>query len=820
MADLRIRIEKGFEDFTRNIYRHRLKYLITMVALIGIMCASVFNLTVDTATESMLHDKDPSLLDYNAYREQFGRTDIITILIESPDIFAPEFIGKLKRLHDDIEETVPFLSKVRSLVTIRDTYEENGTLYVEELMRDFEKRDLEAIKKRALENPFYVDYILSSDKKSTAIMIETVATVSDEPANPSEDPDIFEEDGFSDEAADQETNKSGWHYINADEKAEVNAAVLHLIGQYQTADFSLTFSGAPVVVDVFNKTTADDTRRLMKIMTLVIIVFLYLLFRRISGVILPLVIVNTSMASTLGLMAHTGTPISLMTNVLPGFLVAVGIASSVHVLAIFYREFQNGKSKEEAICYAMGHSGLAIVMTSITTAAGLLSFSIAEIATIAEMGYFAAAGVILALIFTIILLPSLISLTPIHQKKESQNAETDTGKKSGKMDCVLLFFVRFSTRYPIQIVAISLLFFIISVVFITRLEFSSFVLSYFPENHPVKADLKHLESKLGGSVAFEVVIDTGEENGLHNPEILNSIERLTVKIGAIQNDRIHVGKIVSINDIVKETHQALHDNRKAYYRIPQDRNTIAQELLLFENGGAEDLEQICDNRFRKTRLSIRTMWADSVFYNEFLDELNAMFQAEFGERATVTVTGLSAIMARTIPAALKSMLESYIIALVVITIMMLILVGDIKLGLLSMNPNLLPIFMVMGLIRISGLHLDINTLFIGSIALGLVVDDTIHFMYNFKKYYDLTGSTSTAIRETLLGTGRAMLITSIVLALNFFVLLTATLNHSIKFGLFTGLAIVLALFADFLLAPALMVLATGRKKGETVLEGV
>jgi predicted RND superfamily exporter protein len=184
-----------------------------------------------------------------------------------------------------------------------------------------------------------------------------------------------------------------------------------------------------------------------------------------------------------------------------------------------------------------------------------------------------------------------------------------------------------------------------------------------------------------------------------------------------------------------------------------------------------------------------------------------MFDEVFQGVAEVTVTGLAALLARTIPAALHSMARSYVIAFAVISILMLLLVGDLKLGLLSMCPNLLPILMVMGLISLCGVSLDITTLFIGSVAIGLVVDDTIHFVYNFRKYLDEYGSTAAAIRETFLGTGRAMLITSVILTLNFFVLLSATLNHSFKFGLFTGIVIIFALLADFLLAPALLLLA-------------
>ncbi len=557
MSVLKNRIELVFEDFTRNIYRHRILYLIGMFAVIFLMCSSVLRLTVDTATESMLHKNDSSLLAYNDYRDQFGRTDIITVLVEAPDLFDIDFLRKLEKLHNEIKLEAPHLNKVRSLISIRDTNEKEGTLYVDDLMKDFENRNMAEIKKRALENPFYRNYILSSDKKSTAIMLETVAIVQDSSEVVGNVGDDFDDDdGMSDMGDGKESSSEGtWHYITADEKAEVNEAVKGIIIKYQADDFRLVFSGGPVVVDVFNKTTASDTKRLMKIMTVVIIVFLFLLFRRISGVLMPMIIVNASMLSTLGLMAYTNTPISLMTNLLPGFLVAVGIADAVHVLTIFYRKFDEGESKEDAICYAMGHSGIAILMTSVTTAAGLLSFSIAEIATISDMGYFAAAGVILALLFTIILLPALIAVTPIVRK-----GEVEADDKPGYMDRVLLKFAQISINYPKQIIAVSILFFIVSVFYICQLNFSSYVLAYFPDDHPVKIDLKYMESKFEGSVAFEVVIDTGKENGLYDPEILNSIERLTEKLYQIKTDTIYIGKIVSINDIVKETNQALHEN--------------------------------------------------------------------------------------------------------------------------------------------------------------------------------------------------------------------------------------------------------------------
>ena len=795
----RKQIEHFFITLTRIIYRHRIKSLFLLFLFIGFTGFQARSITVDTAAESMLHDNDPSLIEYNEFRDQFGRSELLALLVEAPDIFDRVFLEKLKAFHEAIEDGTPYIEKITSLINIRNTRGKGDVLHVEKLLSEEAFKNLSIVKQQALDNPFYRNYVLSTDKKSTLLVVETVAQVLD--VSEQEDGAAPDFSGFEEDAAMEQTDTL--HYITADEKAEVNAAIVDIIAMYQTNDFNITFSGGPVVVDVFNKVTGEDTTRLIKIMLLVIVGFLLLLFRRLSGVIIPMIIVVSAMISTFGLMSLAQTSLSIMTNILPAFLVSVGVADAVHVLAIFYRRFQQENNKEDAICYAMGHSGLAILMTSITTAAGLLSFTIAEIATITELGHFASIGVMLAFVYTIILLPALIAVLPIKVKPEKAAIT-----RTKRMDNFLLFFSRISTRHPRKIIGACLVLFVISVFYIFQLHFSNYILTYFPNNHPVKNDLVHLENLTGGAVTFEIVVDTHKENGVHDPQILKSIATLSPMIESIKTDEIYVGKVISIVDIVRETNQALHENDKAYYTIPDSKTTIAQELLLFENNRPDDIEKIADSLFSKTRITVKTRWSDSVLYEKFVKQLKQMFNKEFDGAAQVTITGLAALLARTIPAALHSMTKSYIIALVIITILMLMIVGNIKLGLISMCPNLLPIFMVMGLISLSGTSLDINTLFIGSITIGLVVDDTIHFMYNFRKYLDETGDPRQAIRETFLGTGRALLITSIVLSMNFFVLVTATLTHSVKFGFFTGIVIILALLSDFLLAPALLFLAT------------
>jgi predicted RND superfamily exporter protein len=207
---------------------------------------------------------------------------------------------------------------------------------------------------------------------------------------------------------------------------------------------------------------------------------------------------------------------------------------------------------------------------------------------------------------------------------------------------------------------------------------------------------------------------------------------------------------------------------------------------------------------------------DAVICRDFIREIDQKLKSFDFEQATLQVTGLMSLMVRAIIAAIYSMAKSYVIALVVITILMIFLIGDWKLGLLSMIPNLLPIIITMGLMGLSGNPLDLNSIMIGSIALGVVVDDTVHFMYNFQKYYTKSSDPYFAVRETLLGTGRALLITSLVLSTGFFILMLASLNHLIRFGFFTGIAILIALLADFLLVPAMMVLIRRNKKTRSI----
>ena len=380
------------------------------------------------------------------------------------------------------------------------------------------------------------------------------------------------------------------------------------------------------------------------------------------------------------------------------------------------------------------------------------------------------------------------------------------------MDRVLLGFCSLSIHHPWKIVAGALILFAVSIYFMFQISYSHNVLNWIAKTQKVKSDVPYIDQTMQGSIVLELLMDTGKADGVKDPAFLNRIEVFTQEIQTFSNENLFVGKVLSINDIIKEIHKALFSNDPANYVIPKNRPAISQELLLFENSGSDDLERFTDRNYRIARISIKTPWTDAMHLKDFIAHTEDLLGKMFPDIDSKIVTGIPALMSRSIPASLHSMAKSYVIAFVLITGMMIIHVGNVKIGLLSMISNLLPIFMTMGIMGGFRIKLDMSTIMIGSIAIGIVVDDTLHFMYNFGKYYDETGNASFAIEKTMLGTGRALLLTSVILSSGFFILMTASLSLLIVFGFLTGITIIFALLADFIVNPALMFLAAGHGK--------
>jgi predicted RND superfamily exporter protein len=525
----------------------------------------------------------------------------------------------------------------------------------------------------------------------------------------------------------------------------------------------------------------------------------------VTGAVLPPIVVGLSVVATVGIMVALGIPGTTAVQILPVFILTVGICDAVHILTITYQRLGQGDSKHEAIAYAVGHSGLAVVMTSVTTAAGMISFISAEMVPIRHLGIIAPIGVMLALAYTLVMLPAVLSLFPLKAPRRREQ-----GGAGERLLGVLLRVGDLAADHPKRVLAGAAVVVAISLVGASQVRFSHMALAWFDEGDPMRTASELIDEKLRGFVTLEIVIDSGRENGLHDPELLRRIDASMRWAEAFDQGELYVGKAMSVVDVLKETHQALNENRPEFHAIPGNRQLVAQELLLFENAGAEDMATLVDTEFRKARLSLRAPFLDAMLYGPFIEDVERGIRPILGDDVEIELTGFMPVLGGVVSAMIVSMGRSYTIALLIITPLMVLLLRDLRLGLLSMIPNLIPVIVVLGVMGWLSMPLDATTIMLGAMVLGLAVDDTIHFMHKFRIYFMESGDSRQAIRETLSTTGAALLFTSLVLAGGFFTLGFARMVNTHNFGILAGVACLVAFVADVLVAPALMTLAARR----------
>lgn len=786
------KLEQILGKFGEFIGKHPFIVILFSLLVIAFPISNVPKITMDTSTEGFLHKEDPMLIKYEKFKEQFGRDERILIAIENDHIFSVPFLTKLKQLHKELEENVPYLDEVTSLVNVRNTRGEKDQLIVEDLLENFPQTqaDADKVKKIAMDNTFYKDLFLSRDGKITTIMIETKAFVSDKQESVDE---MFSD---FDAPAVQEERKP----LTDTQNAEIVRKVKEIVDKYNTQDFKIYYAGSASVMDALKSMMKEDMQKFTRVTIAIILVFLFIIFRRVSATIYPLVVIILALLTTVGTMAYFGVAFKLPTQIVPSLLIAVSVGATVHVLSIFFDKFNECKDKKSAVAFTLEHSGLAIAMTGITTAIGIASFAGSEVAPIADMGKFASLGVLISLFLTLTLLPALLMITPMKPKPID---------KKHWLDHVMERFSYFPTHHPKSVVTVSLLLVVISIILATNIRLSHHPLEWFPKDDPNYVGTHYIDKNLYGSLTLEVVADTKEQNGWQDPKRLQELESLNKELEKYDDGKVFIGKIMSLDTIVKESNKALHENNESFYTIPTDKALVSQELLLFENSGSDDLEDVVDSQFSKLRVTVKVPWVDSIASEDMLEHVQKRYSEVFKDQ-DVIVTGIIPLLVHTFTQAIRSSVESYIIAFTLIAITMMFIMGDARLGLISMIPNLTPVIIGLSLMYIYNIPLDMFTLLIGSIAIGLAVDDTIHFMHNFKRYYLRTGDAIAAVEKTFYTTGKAMVITTIVLPLGFYAYMFGKMESVQNFGFLTGSVIILALIADLLLAPALMVLIAKR----------
>lgn len=821
---LRFAIEELFERWGRWVGAHARRVVAAALAASVGLGSGLGALQLDTTSRGFLHDDDPIQLTYEAYRAKFGRDVDILIVLEPRGGFSLEFLDTLAALHEDLTREVPKLESVTSLANApaihapadapppsADDSADDAVAgdpedaWIPEAasgpwvgtLQDRWPRSREEVRQFISElrtDPLYRDRLIATEEPLTTIILKTQPYTSEGP-----------------EQADAGTSPRS-DFITGEEDAVIVAAVEDVAARYASADLGVHVVGAPVFAVELQRAMRRDMAIFTALALAAIAILLFALFRRTAGVLLPLGVVGLSVTATLGAMALLGTPIRVPTQVLPSFLLAVGVCGSVHLLVHFLRHYDAGIPAHEAIAYALSHSGLAILLTGLTTAAGLMSFLSAEIAPVAEFGGYGALGVLIGLLYTLVLLPAALVLLP--PKRLAGHAGRSRGASAERF---LLAVGRTGTRCPWSVVAGAALLVGAGVWGIGRIGLSHDPLLWLPSSSDTRRAAERADAAFHGTMSLEVVVSTQRDGGLLRPTLARRIDALEHRLRELEVGNARVGQVFSAVDTLKAWRAASGPDSAT---LPVGREALLADVVRYRASGGEELSEWIDPERRIARISVRVPWMDAVHYPALIAAVKREVHDALDGFAQWEITGATAVMSQTINAVMSSLIRSYLIALALITPLMILMIGNLRQGLVTMVPNLVPIGLTLGVMGWSGIPMDVFTLLVGCIAIGLAVDDTIHFMHAFRSAHLRFGSVDHAVDATLRTTGRAILFTTLVLATGFLLYGASSMENLRSFGVLIALAIGLAFLADVLLAPALLKLAYGSSRHRAVMSSL
>lgn len=893
MEKLLITLSDTFAQVPNRVLRYKHFVLTGLIVISLLMVWGIFTRTeLDMTTDSFLDQEDPSMLALNEYRRQFGSDDSVFLVYRAKDgdVFSRESLLAIQQLTDDLRywqqlrpEDYPdaingidldfnelnHVRRVQSIANLRFQENQGDTLLSNRLVPEQlpeSDDELAAIKARALNQQDYLLAFYSADARYGAVMIQT-----DFGAQPVEgyEPavnatDIVLDDSFIDFNAFAADDSFDLDFDESAQIQEVSFEPVDMLGYtnfhlmtkalYEKYDEQFEFFpvGNPPMME-FMMDTLTQMQVLGLVMILIFTLLLYILFRSFSAVLWPMVTIAASMAWTWGFTVWLGVTISQMIALTVLLVFAVGIADCVHVMSAYFSFRRQGDDHYDALSKSYGKTGLAIMVTTITTTAGVLALTTSELVPIQVFGMMSAFGVVMAFFFTLVLLPILLDLwhpgaptaddaSLADRLGDRWNRLSNSTKTGTALVYVVAVYLMLGPWVGTYITVISLLTYVVvnwqlailSAVpnFVARRPW--LVLSVFAglfalcsygmtliridsnmteltkEGSAIRVAYETVDENMAGAMSMVIMVDTHTSDGLYNPRLMQAMDQLQNRIETRYSDQ--VTRTNSLANIVKDTYQIMSDDDPAYYRVPDDAQMISQLLYLFNSANPEDRRALVSDDYSRSHISLNIYNAGSYQYQRFFEEISQEIDEVFGPLESefpeleVYLTGSMALLMRMADEVANSQFSSFTFAIAVISVIMILTLGSFQGGIMAMIPNMIPALLGFGLMGLLGIALDTDTLLIAPLIIGIAVDDTIHFMTHYRVELIRTGSISESLVSTIRDVGQAVMFTTMVLGLGFALLSFSDYLGMAKMGFFGSAAIFVALLCDLFLIPAMIII--------------
>lgn len=729
-----------------------------LVLILTFMFAYGFkDVFIDSSTDGLLTKGDPDVEYVKKIKEIFGDAVLHSIILKSDTVFREDVLQRVLDLTFDAEG-IKGVERVVSMATVSNLKGEEGILNTDMLLMDVPQipEEMAVLKSDALSNPMFVGEVINGDGSVTGVHL---------------------------------------FLNNADKEKDFDnrilkdiEALVQQVSQGLPHDVEVYHIGAPKVrTDIVNAINYDGLH-LTPLAGVAIFVVLLVFFRTGAAVLIPILTGLMSVAATLGFMGLMGFGINPVSVIIPTLLFVMGATEDIHLLSEYMHELENGKIKRKAILNMAVKSGTAILLTSLTTFLGFATIAPNSIPMLREFGIAAAFGIAINFIITILVVPTILRFykTPgVSRKNESHPVKYF---RQFLFTCI--------TRFRYVVFVLFALVVSLCVYGVKQVYIETDYVKFFQDDADVPVLFEKLHKDLVGGTNFMVVVESKTPNAFQTHDDLVHVGRLYDYLNT------NHGKAVGYVGMVRKTHQEMNEGKTSYFKIPKNNDLIAQYNLMMD---ADNLARFVNHDYTKTSMLVRSRASGTQEIMAAYDDINTFVRENLTKDLDYHVTGEIIVVAKASNTITSEVVLNLGYMFLAIFLFISLLFLSFKAGALAMIPNVLPVVVNFGVMGFLGIPLSTATFPVAIIALGIAVDDTIHFMVRYANELKTADSNEAAIMKTLKMEIRPILSTSTALIAGFSMLMFAQFGSTIQFGKLAALCMFTALISDLLITPLLLI---------------
>ncbi|MCK4707798.1 MAG: MMPL family transporter, partial [Gammaproteobacteria bacterium] len=750
-----------------------MKYLLNLssrqpwlILLSLIICTAVFStklsdLKVQISAESMAVEDDPAWIAQQKNLSEFGNSDITVVLFQDKQLFTTEKLTLIKAAIDELSDLTD-VEQITSLFSVANIQIKDDNVSTDPFLQSIPQNS-EQLKKllhQAALNPLVEGNLINSEGSAFAINLT-----------------------FKD-------------IKNPEFDSEISHAIDNILQNYRAQFNSITQIGSPFIRDAITQKISEDQVSIMPWSVAILVLALAIGIRSISGAFIPVFTAGISIIWTLAGMALMDIPISVMTSIVPALLIIIGSTEDIHIIAEYKSALASGLDSQSALDKMSNTIGIAIVLTFVTTYFGFISIYSNEIKMLQEFGLVASSGLLINFIVTSLSVPAILKITAGSKK----NISTKKAQKVTIYEKLALYIFDLTLRNTKTTITLLIIITIISIYSAFSLKVNNNPLGYFKPDTDVVKNSHQIHDALSGIQTFSIILNTGVEDTFKKIRYLEEIDKIQQYL--IKSNLFD--KSLSFSDFIKVIHLVMEEDEveKIENLYLPDSDILINDYLLFIK---HDLVSSYVNKdYSSSRILVRHEISDSSELKKAIDELTIFIQKEIDPALKFTITGSSIVSANAADYMAAGQTKSLVLmSLVIITVVALLFVNW-KAGAVALIPNLFPIVVLFAVMGYFGIALDTGTAMVAVIALGICVDDTVHFMTRYHHNTRNHDDPASALRKTVQDESIPIITTSIALMAGFSTFALSSFVPIIHFGLLSAMVMLLAMITTFIITPLLL----------------